>query len=1184
MLNKKRTAIIFTANTPHVAHANLMLDSLLDSNKGNFQGDIWVISTGLSDRAKNYLDSRGVKYLVSTLQSIYNWKDWQKVAEAQPEYKEFIKNRNRNDSLVASFEVYRNKRMSKLILLDWIQKFKDRYDFIALGDNDLYFQNDIHELFEKAYEIAPNKIHYAQEENVITPGSFLWKKDFYYSTFYDVTELDFGSHEINIGFIIGSPDILYQAFYDVKNSFFTLNAELFTKYFWHDQDLVRLNRAIYPDRYSLLPQGEIVHLCNGGENIVDELYPYQFYHRMTKQKPYIIHFAGGLWKKYPSIKDSYLVDPDCYYFSWEASSNFDFIKNRTLKTIFDGPYSSYFTEENRISKLKSRKQWLEITKIPKKNLLVVGWLKVSTHKSIYDALPGFFHNDSYNLAVLNGNVTNESYDNLICENFPDIIASLTAITKDIRLIRAFGVPFKEIPEWVIQDGIIAAVEEYRCTKRVAYAIVNLIYLYLSEALDFYRPDLTICICTTGLVGKVLANLCTLKKIPICDLEWGVLPGTIAFDFQGHMGESWVSVNNKYFNALPLSRDDLQQAEHYLTISNSKDLSRNQQQQLSQNDYDHIQALKQEGKKIILYMESNNAGSGNTYSDEERSKQHAPFYRDDKKAYKSLIEVCKTHRDWHIIYKPHPISLTRGLQTEIDFYCTTVLYTGGLEEVLPLSDLSITLLSQSAYISLLNKVPTLLLGNIQLNGSGAAYTINSPDALEKIISTALINGYTAAQQHYFKEHVARVLKYYVYSANPKVNIRDSKVFAQNILQIIDGTNPDYYCYEREAYYNQLLEARESEKAILSNITPMISVVMLVYNVEEYLSASISSIINQSFGDFELLCINNGSTDDSQKILEYYSEKDSRIKLYNLEGGNVPKARNVGIKNAKGKYIMFIDSDDFLDLKALQNLIDIAETNNADLLYFFFKEVRSNIGRDFTRPRFFSYQKFLPETKIFKLTESYYKFFIQYPFTCGKLIHKDFILNNNLFFDEDCITCEDNPQNLRLLLAAQNPYVYNQQIYNYRIHEKSITQTKAPRMMGALEAVRLMNTIYEENHVYSKFQQWYVPYKIHVLSWAWDLIPEDLKQQYYETVKTLFKNSDLEYFYNDDSWSYFEIPSSQARNRIEAMLSMEYLQFSKMEKQNSCKIVSENTIVDRVKIKLNNHPQLYEVAKKVYHRLK
>ena len=59
MLNKKRTAIIFTANTPHVAHANLMLDSLLDSNKGNFQGDIWVISTGLSDRAKNYLDSRG---------------------------------------------------------------------------------------------------------------------------------------------------------------------------------------------------------------------------------------------------------------------------------------------------------------------------------------------------------------------------------------------------------------------------------------------------------------------------------------------------------------------------------------------------------------------------------------------------------------------------------------------------------------------------------------------------------------------------------------------------------------------------------------------------------------------------------------------------------------------------------------------------------------------------------------------------------------------------------------------------------------------------------------------------------------------------------------------------------------------------------------------------------------------
>ena len=94
---------------------------------------------------------------------------------------------------------------------------------------------------------------------------------------------------------------------------------------------------------------------------------------------------------------------------------------------------------------------------------------------------------------------------------------------------------------------------------------------------------------------------------------------------------------------------------------------------------------------------------------------------------------------------------------------------------------------------------------------------------------------------------------------------------------------------------------------------ISIIIPVYNVEKYLRRCLNSIINQTYKDIEIILVDDGSTDNSGKICDEYKEKDNRIVVIHKENGGLSDARNAGIDIAKGKYIGFIDSDDFADIR-------------------------------------------------------------------------------------------------------------------------------------------------------------------------------------------------------------------------------------------------------------------------------
>ena len=113
----------------------------------------------------------------------------------------------------------------------------------------------------------------------------------------------------------------------------------------------------------------------------------------------------------------------------------------------------------------------------------------------------------------------------------------------------------------------------------------------------------------------------------------------------------------------------------------------------------------------------------------------------------------------------------------------------------------------------------------------------------------------------------------------------------------------------------------------------SLIVPVYNVEEYLPRCLDSIRSQSYTNFEVICINDGSTDSSQKILESYVQNDSRIKLINQENKGLGEARNVGLLYATGDYVWFIDSDDWLpDSDALLKINDKINIYNCEILIF------------------------------------------------------------------------------------------------------------------------------------------------------------------------------------------------------------------------------------------------------------
>ena len=121
-------------------------------------------------------------------------------------------------------------------------------------------------------------------------------------------------------------------------------------------------------------------------------------------------------------------------------------------------------------------------------------------------------------------------------------------------------------------------------------------------------------------------------------------------------------------------------------------------------------------------------------------------------------------------------------------------------------------------------------------------------------------------------------------------------------------------------------------------PVISLIIPIYNVEKFLEHTLESVQNQTLRDFEAICVNDGSSDSSADIIKKFAEKDKRFKFLDKKNGGVGSARNLGLKTAKGKYVMFLDGDDYLHPQAMEVAVAVIKREKTDICLFGYKEVQ------------------------------------------------------------------------------------------------------------------------------------------------------------------------------------------------------------------------------------------------------
>lgn len=247
--------------------------------------------------------------------------------------------------------------------------------------------------------------------------------------------------------------------------------------------------------------------------------------------------------------------------------------------------------------------------------------------------------------------------------------------------------------------------------------------------------------------------------------------------------------------------------------------------------------------------------------------------------------------------------------------------------------------------------------------------------------------------------------------------------------------------------------------------MVSVIIPVYNVEKYLKECLDSIINQTYKDIEILIVNDGSTDGSLNICNKYAEKDKRIQIISQNNEGLSAARNAAIKIAKGEYLTFVDSDDFISLDMIEYLYLMLNESNADMAVcqheyvdeksnkLSFKKIRSNdrviIGNRNCMKEFFC--SFDIDTVAWaKLYRTSYFENIKFPI--GKY-HED-IFTTYLIVEQ----CE------KIVIGKKKKYSYRQR-YN-SISKKSFSEKHLDAVKGNLEREAHIAKIYPELRTYAR----------------------------------------------------------------------------------------------------------------------
>lgn len=235
--------------------------------------------------------------------------------------------------------------------------------------------------------------------------------------------------------------------------------------------------------------------------------------------------------------------------------------------------------------------------------------------------------------------------------------------------------------------------------------------------------------------------------------------------------------------------------------------------------------------------------------------------------------------------------------------------------------------------------------------------------------------------------------------------------------------------------------------------LLSVIVPVYNVEQYLSKCLDSLINQTIEDIEIICVNDGSTDNSLEILTNYAQKDKRIKVLNQTNKGQSAARNLAISTAAGEYLGFVDSDDWVDLDFFEKLYNAAKKYDADIACAGFKrcgKIKKTVRKSFKEEKI--YTDINDKLRLDKIPDHNYIWNKIY-----KREKWDFVFTEGRYFEDIAIL-------IKILYKLKTLVTVPQTYYNYRKNPHSTVTLKTPKHKSDLKwAKNELNSFANEHEI-------------------------------------------------------------------------------------------------------------------------
>lgn len=297
---------------------------------------------------------------------------------------------------------------------------------------------------------------------------------------------------------------------------------------------------------------------------------------------------------------------------------------------------------------------------------------------------------------------------------------------------------------------------------------------------------------------------------------------------------------------------------------------------------------------------------------------------------------------------------------------------------------------------------------------------------------------------------------------------------------------------------------------------ISVLIPVYNVEKYLPRCLNTVLDQTFkGDYEIICVNDGSTDSSGKILEDYASKFDKIKIINQPNSGLSVARNAALELAKGKYTMFVDSDDFIAQNTLERLYDYAQKHSSDVVVFDFHSGTTDLKNVQTHHFKNIAAKYGDNSFNIETAEPFVYRYI--PVATWVKFYKTDLIKDLKF--EAGLNNQDVPHwDLVYTKAKRVNYLPVPYYFYVMQREDAITQITGEKVFDVFKAFSLSENILRDSGYFEKYKNIHYAHFTCNLVCRMQKIIHDLREKFIQKVKEYSMDIDYAAFDKDDFYPF------------------------------------------------------------------